>query len=691
MYTLETTKDFKNQETVTYERKKTINSDIEIFQADGFIYRLKGKYLNITKNSRELLHLNLSPFINNKIYSFQYIEKNKFCYTLSSDKHSFKGFLQVEANNLAYWVEGEVEPGSEIVYFRRSFVSMVLMRTYASDHYNYSTNHEDNAVKVTSTASPIEEQRQSIVRTWHLMPAPRACSFKLNHLSPSHKPWFGLSIPCDLPVSATEFCNKSRTFSIRFNGYYPAEGETKLPKVYFVADLEDSYALLEQHDLLNRENMDSIPKRDFSDWWNRPIFCPSTDYDEKSKPGDGLMPIFDLSIPSFIEDVEYFRKKTGVHNFTVQIDGFWFANFGDYLNINSQVFENSLKFRQMVDQLHGMGHKVLLWFSHFAISKTAQIPEDIKDTLLKGDAISFNFFADYLFDYTHPKVRAYIKKCITFMLSSQTGCLNADGIKLDLGYLTPDIQKKQFHDPSWGTGDRLRSRVNRFICECAYEAKKDALITDTCLDGYMQTDVVRLNDEWGEELDKYIERARKAVFRNQSLIDTDGGFLMYQNKFDNWAFLAPVLGVPGFYGVRYFDGHERITERSYKYLHASWNLYNTAPSTYDMEVILDPEKNLFYRKYTSGRLKNFYSAICFNRSCLVVYSTECIRIASRSSELVEIPLPPSTITSVKAITWDNTVSSYDYKKGPNENSLILRSQDAGENYKWIEVKYELNS
>jgi hypothetical protein len=519
-----------------------------------------------------------------------------------------------------------------------------------------------------------------------MLPPQRAFACKLNDLSPAEPAWFGFSIPGAIPVGSTEIRNKSRTVGVYFKNCYPDNMNGQLPKVYFIDNLLEGDLVLKRHYELT-EKIGQVAEKCFYSWWNKPIFCPGIDISENityDEHGNWILPISTERVLSY---VKYMEEKTGINDFTVLIDGVWFPRFGDYTSVNERFGDNQL-FRQMVDTLHSWNHKVVLWFSHFAIDSSSKVLERLPaEAVVSYADLERDRAGGLVFDYTHPEVRNIIRESIGFMLSEESGCLNADGIKLDFGFLTPDISQTQFYDSSWGVGDELRAKVNQLIMETAHAVKNDSWVSDTCLEPSVPVDIIRLNDEWTEDHTAWIKRAQRAVTNKNVIIETDG-YMMYSKKFTNYIMLAPVIGIPTLYSIKAFNGREAMTEADYRRLHASWNVYLLSPVTPDMHFHIAPDEQLYYRKYTQGPLKGFYSALSYQGHALITYASDKAMITSVRKLMVVVPLPPGkVIKEVRGCTWEDTYEEYSYKDSFESDSIIIQIDDASLKYKWVEILY----
>lgn len=644
--------------------------DKKIFERNNYTYYLRGVRLIVYKCGRQVLSLNLQPQIDNKIIKLVKYEDNLDEIIYTSECGKYKVIIELKNKEICYFVKTENSGILNIKYFERSVGDANSMRTFASEYDNYITPFDNSTAEIKSRALPWDEDRETKLKSWFFTPQHRAVAIKFRLMKEQEKPWFGVSVPGKLPISKTKFYfTKLCGFEIEFENFIIQNNNGELPRVYFYEDLDDAEKILEKHYNITKQVGGIISRNRFYDWWNRPILTPCSDLIT-------LIRGYHFNYKTLCDFVDFIEEKTGIKNFTLTIDGYWFENVGDYKSVNKLIFESKEKLRECIDYLHRRGHKVILWFSQFRNDRSDPA------SIIKTDYKS-------IFDYTKAEVREYIKDTLYFILSDNVGCLNADGIKLDFSFLLHDMEKFELEDLSWGYGDQYRGNVNKFLLNCATSIKEDALISDTTAAPSVALDVIRLNDDWGETISSWVERARKSVYTEHAIIDTDG-YEMSRNKYEEYAFVAPVFGVPNFYCVHEYFGNEPLEDIDYKLLRASWNVYMNAPVLPKMKYRIIPEKNIYERYYSIGDLEENYAALLIDGICLVTFSTDKAMLMSKRDTIINIPIPDNREIVEVCAVYDRAIRKkirYYEKLRYNKKHIIFEIESIKSNVYWYEIKY----
>jgi hypothetical protein len=165
---------------------------------------------------------------------------------------------------------------------------------------------------------------------------------------------------------------------------------------------------------------------------------------------------------------------------TITIDGYWCRQIGNWVADETR-FPNM---RYLVDELHKKGYKVIFWYCPFEAEKTSDIfkthpeyflEENSKDELFLEKDVQLEARPRY--DYTRPQVREFIKEDIRRMLSSEKGCYDGDGLKLDFYGNAPNaLNVRKFFDPTWGIGHRFVLNAHASIYAWAKKYKADCRV-----------------------------------------------------------------------------------------------------------------------------------------------------------------------------------------------------------------------
>jgi hypothetical protein len=661
-----------------------------MFEMDGkYSCEFVGDVLELYRGQERKLSVNLVPEIDGKR-----IAVSRWCclgnqYIGEAGDNS-RIVVTVSGKSIQYRVDGNFGYVDRLTYFGNTLLDQVIFcRGFSNDRNNVmDPANSPFEMRVGASTNPVHQRDSMCEQTWHLTPQPRAFGLRLKGLRDEEFPWIGMSIPGALPVVCTVFKCKSVLFDITFEGYYAANNSGNLPAVYIVVDLEDGCSILKEHATIS--HVLGLIRRDkpYYEWWSRPILCTWGEQMQLHSAWDPNLTA--LNRENVHRWVELLENKMGANDFTIIIDVPWFTHYGDF-RVNKR-FGNERCMRELIDSLHEKGHRVLLWFCAYDVSLEADLARDMPFTLVKNrnEEPAISFCNLYIRDYSHPDTRRHVKEVIRYCLSGDQGCLNADGFKIDFNFNTPDPRETICYDLNWGVGDQLWYEVVKFLHTTAHAIKEDALLTFSGVDPFVQpfVDMLRLNDEFTEEVDAWMERARKGhLCLPETLVDSDGWYMLPRKARDYWI-VSPVVSVPDVYSVSMFDGEIPMQEDDYNLLASVWEAYDNCPITPDMEVVVRPEEDEIYRLHSDGALKGFYSALCIGKKCLVTYSDEQICIAASKECVMEIPLPPD---------WDRIVISKHYHDGrirgtkylaKLNGSVVLVVSDSSREVKYLKITRE---
>ena len=188
----------------------------------------------------------------------------------------------------------------------------------------------------------------------------------------------------------------------------------------------NEYSAVIRIDLRSIDYYDSI--YDTVDWWEKDCGYASSPVPEAARlPMDSLWYSFHqrLDVPKILSQCRL-SKALGME--TVIIDDGWqtddnnrgYAFCGDW-----KVAEKKISsMRCLVDSLHGIGMKVMLWYSVPFVGVHSEKYSEFRDMLLDGTGDNRTFFA---LDPRYPEVRAYL----TGVYSDAAESFGLDGLKLD--------------------------------------------------------------------------------------------------------------------------------------------------------------------------------------------------------------------------------------------------------------------
>lgn len=269
------------------------------------------------------------------------------------------------------------------------------------------------------------------------------------------------------------------------------------------------------------------------DWWQGPLFCGWGEqcYLNPKEPG------------TMANETEYGKMcdkldERGINVTAIIIDDKWQDFFGTALPDEKKWPD----MRAFTDEQHKKGRRVLLWFK-----------------LWNGEGLTDSEQVQCICrpvgaDPTSSIYRNRMKQTIYKLLSSDEGCFNCDGFKIDFANCMPlgkglsTIEKNVY-------GIELLKRMFSLFYECAKAAKADALINNSCCNPYFSevTDQVRLHDYYLGARNSVTElKNRSMIYRavmNDASIDTDGPNCMSNRDTMRYIEYAAEIGVPDLYFI----------------------------------------------------------------------------------------------------------------------------------------------
>ena len=359
------------------------------------------------------------------------------------------------------------------------------------------------------------------------------------------------------------------------------------------------------------------------------------------------------------------REVTGQRQFIVTLDTGWYKKAGDYQQDRDRFHGN---LRGFVDELHEEGLKVLFWFSPFQVDPDSEFAEGHPKALFWKDGKPFR-------DLAHPAARAQLKFVVSRAVSAEPGGYNADGLKVDLG-----------SHPS-----PLDPLPMQLIYEAAHGSKADALVTGMKADPSLMSwmDMVRLAD--GSK-DDAVARAEETCSALRAmggvLLDTSVRHTSPEKAREHWM-LSVAYGKPGTYHIEWFDGlgekqntAKVLAESDLRRLAAAWAVYALAPVHPSMRVFIDPEQELYGRKYAFGNLPGFWAALALSRRCVATYAHKEARVAATDNHEVVVPLPPRiTVKSVSAVLHTGEEKPHRFSAGPD--GVCITVPDASGSIRYV--------
>lgn len=287
-------------------------------------------------------------------------------------------------------------------------------------------------------------------------------------------------------------------------------------------------------------------------WWYGPLYCGWGDQCESRSPAS----------QSFYEKLSNRLDELDLHPTAMIIDDKWQGKYGELLPDP----EKWPDMRAFVDAQHAKGRRVMLWVKVW----NSEGLDDDECTKLEQQP--------YAADPTSPKYRQRIFDTVHKLLSSDEGCFNCDGFKLDFVnciFMHPGIRAHE----SGVYGIELVKRMIKLFHDAAKAAKPDALINNSCAHPYFAevTDQVRLHDYRDSMRSMMpVMEYRRDMFSAampDALIDTDSSNRSNYREAKEYYLRAVELGVPDIYMV----GNARefsFTDADWDEIRCVWNEYS---------------------------------------------------------------------------------------------------------------------
>ncbi|MGI6496582.1 MAG: TIM-barrel domain-containing protein [Kiritimatiellia bacterium] len=196
------------------------------------------------------------------------------------------------------------------------------------------------------------------------------------------------------------------------------------------------------------------------------------------------------------------REKLPIRS--ILLDGGWSINSADYR-------ADPVRFpdlRRLVDDLHALGFKVLVWWSWAEVRGAAgEAALGIHNAILDGKR---NRHGSIIGDFSKKSTQEeYLRPMFRRLFSSDPGCYDLDGIKTDYmaDKVHPDMPAE---DPAWRGEENYILRLYRFCMGEMRRHKPDAMHIGAAGNYFLAevTDVNRTFDVAGDLVEAHVERAR---------------------------------------------------------------------------------------------------------------------------------------------------------------------------------------
>lgn len=349
------------------------------------------------------------------------------------------------------------------------------------------------------------------------------------------------------------------------SGHTKVDGTWETPRILCYTTDTDMDALRYYSDYYFREGIakPKDPAEVKPRWWHGPIACGWVEqfaYNYNYNAGIGQSGLACEKVyNNFIREL----REKDLHPTLMIIDDMWQKEYGNCMPDT----EKWPDLRGFIDRnLEENGIYTMLWFrlwAHHGLPEEMGVYDEQYNTLLA--------------DPTSPAYREKLRELLYHLLSSDEGCCNAYGLKLDYAFMQPTGRKANSYGGKYGV--ELLLEMIALIHDIVKEVKPEAIINASpCHPLFAEyVDHLRLHDytpacrRCTEEF-----QFRKSVWEISApgaLIDTDGaGFAGYRDTM-RYMRLAPTLGIPDLYAISPMPG-AKLSDEDWAVVADVWKKYS---------------------------------------------------------------------------------------------------------------------
>ena len=361
------------------------------------------------------------------------------------------------------------------------------------------------------------------------------------------------------------------TFSFRTNqdGHVTVNGEWTTPKIV-VYTAENHYDAGEKYCSLYFDSGicsrgSTAPKPRF---WYGPIACGWIEQCAfgNSPEGDGSM-LFSCRQMVYERMVERLWARD-LHPTCLIIDDKWQDQYGT-AKVSTDRWPD---LRGFIDRNLENGIHTFMWYQLWNC-------EGLPDECCSLDEEGNSYIAGNrkVADPSHPIYKEILRENIHRIISSDEGCYNAAGLKLDFAFCQPHGRKTHTYSGKYGT-ELLYDYLSQ-IRTYAKEAKPDAVINASPCHPLFASlvDQARLHDYDGScrnAAEVFPHRAKLWGTANPcALIDTDGGGFNTNRDMIRFMLNQPKIGIPDLYAVSDLPNFA-FTEEEWEKIARAWRDYS---------------------------------------------------------------------------------------------------------------------
>ena len=341
------------------------------------------------------------------------------------------------------------------------------------------------------------------------------------------------------------------------HGHTSVDGEWTAPYIIGYGDEEVFEGLRKYSDFYFSSGI-AAPKKNalVPKFWHGPIACGWTEQYAMR----GSSSIFDACNQPVYENYINKLHEAGLYPRCLIIDDKWMTSY--LTDIADEKKWPDL--REFVDARHSQGIHTMLWFKLFDPDK------------VNGNFIIHADNEDRLIDPSHPEYIKLLDDALYRILSSDEGCYDCDGLKVDFAFFNP--YGRNFTTYSGKYGAELLFDYTRHIYEKAKEIKPYAIINCSPAHPYFAAycDQARIHDyDSANRSCKGDMKMRAKIFSIAMpgvLIDTDGGGRNTRRDVMRFLLAQPEFGIPDIYCISPLP-YLKFTEDDLATLSAVWGEY----------------------------------------------------------------------------------------------------------------------
>jgi len=353
--------------------------------------------------------------------------------------------------------------------------------------------------------------------------------------------------------------------STDLEGHTKVDGEFTLPAIRAFFGKDDMDIVKKYCDyhfdtgLCRRKERKDMPR-----WWYGPIVCGWHEQYAQIKDDN------DWNSYATQEVYEHIADEIEKHNLRptiLIIDDKWQETYGGAMPDPKKWPD----MRAFTDKMHAKGIHTLLWFRMWGAEG---LPDDeVIKMPLETDRWGEGKYADP----TSEAYKKHLREILYRLLSSDEGCMNCDGLKLDFFLVMPYGKEAKSKGGQYGA--ELTKILHTMVYEIAKEIKPDCLINSSPAHPYFDEvcDQARLHDCSWETRDQCARMTERAEIFSAAmpdvLIDTDTTNYASHSEAMRYLRHQPKIGIPDIYQ---FSNtlHITLTDEDWREIEKIFNDYS---------------------------------------------------------------------------------------------------------------------